>query len=91
VSDACQIDTFTMELPVTISKKMHVVATVAAATVENKISGAWHKRLYNFSNVLAKYPQGDIEDADQGEACRKAGQHNFFSVLQHFSQNSVRC
>jgi hypothetical protein len=39
---------------------MHVVATVAAATTENKISGAWPKRLYNFSKVLAKHPQSNI-------------------------------
>src|SRR5437867_5899539 len=90
LGDACEIDVFTVKGPVVIVKRMHVVATDAAATVENKISGAWHKRLYNFSNVLAKYPQGDIEDADQSEAYRKAGQHKLFSVLQHFSEHRVR-
>jgi hypothetical protein len=33
---------------------MHVVLAIAAATAEARISGAWHKRLYNFS--ATRYP-----------------------------------
>ena len=65
LGDACEIDVFTVKGPVVIVKRMHVVATVAAANMQSKASGARRgERLYNFSNVLAKYPQGDIEDAD---------------------------
>ncbi len=40
--------------------------------------------------ALATYSQANIQDGDQGEAYRKAGQHKLFSALQHFSEDGVR-
>ena len=57
---AGKIDIFAVKLAVQIIKKMHVVAAVAATTADIKLSGAWHKRLYNF-NALPKHPQTNIE------------------------------
>src|SRR6059058_2656511 len=46
--DTGEVDLFAIEMPVAIAERMHVVAAFVP-NAETKISGAWHKRLHNFS------------------------------------------
>ncbi len=52
------IENCSVEMPVAITKGMHVVAALVL-NAEAKISGAWHKRLYNF-NALPRQSQADV-------------------------------
>ena len=48
--DSCKIDIFAVKFSITILKRMHVVAAIAAANMQAKASGARRgERLYNLS------------------------------------------
>src|SRR4026208_2265249 len=90
---ADKIDILAVQMPVAITKGMHVVAAFVS-NAEAKISGAWHKRLYHLRAhppppALPNHPQADIENRDQSYPDRKACEYKFFSVLQHFSKDGV--
>src|SRR5262249_13565143 len=88
LGNAGEIDFFTIQMPGVILKKMHVVAGFVLK------GGKSIRRLaqapLQVERALGKESQTDVENRDERGPQHKAGQNKFFSVLQHFSEHSVR-
>ncbi|KAF5408659.1 MAG: hypothetical protein Udaeo2_11470 [Candidatus Udaeobacter sp.] len=68
-------------------EKMHVVAAFVS-NAEAKISGAWHKCLYN-ERLLPSILRARLRTAINAIPAENLSEQGF-SVLQHFSEHRVR-
>jgi hypothetical protein len=60
------------------------------AREQKKSATPGQRRQHREREALPEQPQPDVENRNQCDARRKTYQHKFRSVLQHFSEDSVR-
>ena len=85
---ASKIDIFAVKLAVAVMEKMHVAAAFVSSA-EAKISGAWHKRLYNFSACYPSILKPRLRTAISATPTTKLVRTSFFPCLS--SSPSMAC